>query len=121
MLLHGRSLVIRFNKPFTLSELKEKDRTIEESSRLVSRYLRALFRKTKKAAIGPDISHRRTLVRSLARDKVVRKEINIQSNGDPKRRRRLNKKAFKYANEICSDINYPIVRNSTKSFELVLE
>ena len=105
VLLHGRTLVIRFNKPFILSELKEKDRTVEESSRLVSRYLRALFRKTKKAAIGPDISHRRTLVRSLARDKVVRKEIKVQSNGDLKRRRKLNKNAFRYANEICSDIN----------------
>ena len=111
VLLHGRSLVIKFNRPLTLSELKDKERTVEESSRLVSRYLRAIFRKTKKAAIGPDISHRRTLVRSLSRDKVVREEINTQSNGDLKKKRRLNRKAFKYANEICSDINYPIVRN----------
>ena len=111
ILLHGRSLVIKFNRPLTLSELKDKERTAEESSRLVSRYLRAIFRKTKKAAIGPDISHRRTLVRSLSRDKVVREEIKAQSNGDLKKKRRLNKKAFKYANEICSDINYPIVRN----------
>ena len=111
VLLHGRSLVIKFNRPLTLSELKDKERTVEESSRLVSRYLRAIFRKTKKAAIGPDISHRRTLVRSLSRDKVVREEIKAQSNGDLKKKRRLNRKAFKYANEICSDINYPIVRN----------
>ena len=111
VLLHGRSLVIKFNRPLTLSELKDKERTAEESSRLVSRYLRAIFRKTKKAAIGPDISHRRTLVRSLSKDKVVREEIKAQSNGDLKKKRRLNKKAFKYANEICSDINYPIVRN----------
>ena len=82
VLLHGRSLVIKFNRPLTLSELKDKERTIDESSRLVSRYLRAIFRKTKKAAIGPDISHRRTLVRSLSRDKVVREEIKAQSKGD---------------------------------------
>ncbi len=111
VLLHGRSLVIKFNKPLTLSELQDKERTTEESSRLISRYLRAIFRKTKKAAIGPDISHRRTLVRSLSRDKAVREEIKAQSKGDIKKKRRLNKKAFKYANEICSDINYPIVRN----------
>ena len=111
VLLHGRSLVIKFNRPLTLSELKDKERTVDESSRLVSRYLRAIFRKTKKAAIGPDISLRRTLVRSLSRDKVVREEIKAQSKGDLKKKRRLNKKAFKYANEICSDINYPIVRN----------
>ena len=103
--MHGRSLVIRFNKPFILSELKEKDRTVEESSRLVSRYLRALFRKTQKAAIGPDISHRRTLVRSLARDRVVRKEIKVQSKGHLTRRRKLNNNALRYANEICSDMN----------------
>ena len=111
VLIHGRSLVIKFNQPFTISELKDKDRTAEENSRLVSRYLRALFRKTKKASIGPDISHRRTLVKSLSRDREVRKEITNQSEGDQKKRQRLNKKAFKYANEICSDINYPIVRN----------
>ena len=96
---------------FTISDLKDKDRTAEENSRLVSRYLRALFRKTKKASIGPDISHRRTLVKSLSRGREVRKEITNQSKGDQKKRQRLNKKAFKYANEICSDINYPIVRN----------
>ena len=50
-------------------------------------------------------------MRSLSRDKVVREEIKAQSNGDLKKKRRLNKKAFKYANDICSDINYPIVRN----------
>ena len=111
VLLHGRSLVIKFNRPLMLSELKDNKRTVDESSRLVSRYLRAIFRKTKKAAIGPDISHRRTLVRSLSRDKVVREEIKAQSKGDLKKKKRLNKKAFKYANEICSDINYPIVRN----------
>ena len=111
VIVHGRSLVIKFNGPLSISELKDKNRTVEENSRLVSRYLRALFRKTKQAAIGPDISHRRTLVRSLSRDKEVRKEIKRQSNNTQKIRRKLNKQAFKYANEICSDINYPIVRN----------
>ena len=111
VLLHGRSLVIKFNRPLTLSELKDKERTTKDSSRLVSRYLRAIFRKTKKAAIGPDISHRRTLVRSLSRDKIVREEIKAQSKGDLRKETRLNRKAFKYANEICSDVNYPIVRN----------
>ena len=111
ILLHGRSLVIKFNAPLAVSELKDKKRTAEDRSRLISRYLRALFRKTKKAAIGPDISHRRALVRSLAKDKAVRNEIKAQSLGDTRKRRRLNKRAFRYANEICSDINYPIVRN----------
>ena len=31
VLIHGRSLVIKFNQPFTISELKDKDRTAEEN------------------------------------------------------------------------------------------
>ncbi len=111
ILLHGRSLVIKFNKPLDLSEIKERERTNEENSRLISRYLRGIFRKTKQASIGPDISHRRTLVRSLTKDIDIRKEIKKQSKGNKRKKKRLNKKAFNYANEICSDINYPIVRN----------
>ena len=75
-----------------ISELKDKDRTAEENSRLVSRYLRALFRKTKQAAIGPDISHRRTLVRSLSNDKEVRQEIEIQSKDNIKKKSDRKKK-----------------------------
>ena len=110
VLLHGRSLVIKFNTPLYLNELEDKKRTTEENSRLLNRYLRALFRKTKQAAIGPDISHRRTLVRSLSNDKEVRQEIEIQSKDNIKKKRKLKRQAYRYANEICSDINYPIVR-----------
>ena len=90
--------------------MKDKQRTTEENSRLVNRYLRALFRKTKQAAIGPDISHRRTLVRSLSQDREVGKEIEIQSVNNLKKKRRLKRQAYRYANEICSDMNYPIIR-----------
>ena len=110
IMLHGRSLVIKFNKPLYLNELQDKQRTTEENTRLVNRYLRALFRKTKKAAIGPDISHRRTLVRSLSKDNEVKKEIELQSGNNLKVKQKLKRRAYKYANEICSDINYPIVR-----------
>ena len=82
ILLHGRSLVIKFNKPLDLSEIKERERTNEENSRLISRYLRGIFRKTKQASIGPDISHRRTLVRSLTKDIDIRREIKKQSKGN---------------------------------------
>ncbi len=111
ILFHGRSLIIKFNTPLILSEIKDKERTNEENSRLISRYLRALFRRSKQAAIGPDISHRRTLVKSLSKDKEVRKEIRKQSKNNQKKKKKLNKRAYEYANEICSDINYPIVRN----------
>ena len=59
--------------------------------------------------LGPDISHRRTLVQSLVRNRHVRDEIKKLSDGKVSRQKQLSKKAYKYANEICSDLNYPIV------------
>jgi len=66
--------------------------------------------------LGPDISHRRTMVRSLVKNINVREEINKQSNGRKSRKRRLKKKAYKYAREMCSDLNYPIVRMLVRGF-----
>ena len=109
LLFHGRSLLIKFNKPLLLEELNIREKDTDLNAHLINRYIRALFRKNKKASIGPDISHRRTLVRSLSKDKEVRKEISARA-GNESRKNRLRRKAFKYANEICSDISYPIVR-----------
>ena len=109
LLFHGRSLLIKFNKPLLLEELNVREKAADLNAHLINRYIRALFRKNKKAAIGPDVSHRRTLVKSLSKDKEVRKEISTQARNESTKNR-LRRKAFKYANEICSDISYPIVR-----------
>ena len=109
LLFHGRSLLIKFNKPLLLEELNVREKAVDLNAHLINRYIRALFRKNKKAAIGPDVSHRRTLVKSLSKDKEVRKEISTQARNESIKNR-LRRKAFKYANEICSDISYPIVR-----------
>ena len=40
----------------------------------------------------------------------LEKKIEIQSKDNLKKKRKLKRQAYRYANEICSDINYPIVR-----------
>ena len=110
VLLHGRSLIIQFHKPVTMLELKEKEKELNAISKLVTRYLRNLFRRSKQAVLGPEISHRRTLVKSLSQNEEVRKKITEMSKGNKKLEKKLDKKALKYANEICSDLNYPIIR-----------
>ena len=116
IIFHGRSLVIKFHKPLAIDELKDKGKNTKDNARLISRYLRALFRRSKQAKLGPDISHRRTLVHSLSQNAEVKKEIERLSKGDAKIKKRLKKKSLSYANEICSDLNYPIVRLLIKSF-----
>tara|TARA_B100001996_G_scaffold35837_1_gene26686 strand:- start:2869 stop:5283 length:2415 start_codon:yes stop_codon:yes gene_type:complete len=116
IIFHGRNLFIKFQKPLQVEELIDRTNSNVKNSQLLSRYLRALFRRSKQAMLGPDISHRRTMVRSLVKNIHVRDEINKQSKGRKPRKRRLVKKAYKYAREICSDLNYPIVRMLVRGF-----
>jgi len=116
IIFHGRSLLIQFQGNLDLQEMMDNNKNSKENSIILTRYLRSLFRKAKKATLGPDLSHRTTLVNSLSRDIEVRKEINRLSNGNPKLKKKLKKKAYKYANEICSDINYPIIRLLMRGF-----
>ena len=110
LLVNGRSLIITFHKELKSMDLYDDKKDLNQNGLTVNRYIRALFRKSKQASIGPDISHRRTLVKSLVRDKEVRKLINELSEGSPRQKKKLKKRALRYANEICSDINYPTVR-----------
>ena len=68
-------MVVKFQEPLDLTKLIDQQNTNEKNSLILSRYLRALFRKSKQAMLGPDISHRRTMVKSLVRNIHVRKEI----------------------------------------------
>ena len=116
IIFHGRNLIIQFHKPLRVKELIDYSNSNNKNSQLLSRYLRALFRRSKQAMLGPDISHRRTMVKTLVKNKHVREEINKQSKGKILRKRRLVKKAYKYAREICSDLSYPIVRMLVRGF-----
>ena len=110
LFFNGRSLIITFHKGLNATDLYDDKKDLNQNGLVVNRYIRTLFRKSKQAAIGPDISHRRTLVKSLVRDKEVRNLVNELSEGSPRQKKKLKKRALRYANEICSDINYPTVR-----------
>ena len=109
LVVHGRNLKLQFERTFYVKEEIEQKNSIEKNALILSRYLRAVFRKSKQAMLGPDISHRRTLVKSLVRNRYVREEVKKLAKGNKSRKKRLTKKAYKYANEICSDTNYSIL------------
>ena len=116
LIIHGRNLTIQFERLFDIKQEVEQNNSTEKNALIISRYLRAVFRKSKQAMLGPDISHRRTLVKSLVRNKYVRNEIKTLADGNNSRKRQLTKKAYRYANEICSDLNYPIVNLLASGF-----
>ena len=93
IIFHGRHLIIKFQKPLQVERLINYSDSNKKNSQLLSRYLRALFRRSKQAMLGPDISHRRTMVKTLAKNIRVQEEINRQSKGRKSKKRRLVKKA----------------------------
>ena len=68
LIVHGRNLIIQFEKGLTIRDEVDLTNSDQKNSLILGRYLRAVFRKSKQAMLGPDISHRRTLVQSLVRE-----------------------------------------------------
>ena len=81
------------------------------ASRRTARLLRAKFRNQKVAALGPDLSHRRTLVRQILNSAQVAAAIAAESeSGNGKSRQAAEKRARKAAFAVAADMSYPTVR-----------
>ncbi len=112
-LINGRSTIVQFSPPISLYELAGEELGESRSLRKVSRILRVHFQRVRSAAIGPDPSHRRTVVDQLLRSPSVKKAIDENA-----RRKKINeykswKQARKYAYEIAADYSYAFVRVSS--------
>lgn len=107
----GHKTRVQFSAPITLRELIDQKKDSERTLRMVQRILRVHFRHVKTTVIGPDLSHRRTLVRDLVQAPLVREAINEAVNQDPQLSiDKAEKQALAYANEMASDFSYPVIR-----------
>jgi glycerol-3-phosphate O-acyltransferase len=109
-LLFGRNTLLRFSDPLPLSSVISEDLEASVAYRKISRILRVHFRQRRTATVGPDLSHRRTMVNQVLRAPAVRKAIHNEAGDDPKAVARTRKKARKYALEIAADISYTTIR-----------
>jgi glycerol-3-phosphate O-acyltransferase len=110
IVLHGRKIRVHFGRSLSLRELMHEDLGPERSLRRINRLLRVHFRQQRGAVIGPDLSHRRTLLKGLLQSPQVRQAIQLEAqerNVDPAKTR---KEAARYANEIASDFTYSTIR-----------
>jgi glycerol-3-phosphate O-acyltransferase len=108
--INGRSTIVQFSPPISLRALADEDLGASRSLRKVSRILRVHFQRIRSAAIGPDLSHRRTVVDELLRSTSVREAIDIRARklkiSDYKAWKQARKDAF----EIAADYSYAFVR-----------
>ena len=106
----GRNTLLRFSEPLPYSTIRSEGAEAGTAFRKVSRILRVHFRQRRAATVGPDLSHRRTLVNQVLMSPAVRRAILAEAGSDQKKREKARRKARDYALEIAADISYPTIR-----------
>ncbi|MFS0826044.1 glycerol-3-phosphate 1-O-acyltransferase PlsB [Pseudomonas phoenicis] len=110
VLILGRKTRVQFSTPIHLGELVRHNKGRERTVRMAQRLLRVRFRNLKSAVIGPDLSHRRNLVKGLVHAPLVRQAIDDEAQRQHSGRDKAEAQALRYANEIASDYTYTVIR-----------
>ena len=110
ILILGRKTRVQFSTPIQLRELLAQDKGPERTQRMVHRLLRVHFRNQKAAVIGPDISHRRNLVKGLIHGPLVHQAILDEAERSKTSVAKVEAQALRYGNEIASDYAYTAIR-----------
>ena len=110
VLINGRDTLVEFSEPVSLRSLIGQDSGLAVRSRRITRALRAQFVQRRAARIGPDLSHRRTVVTRVLRTSAVRAAV-VQLMREKKiTRRAALREAAGYANEIAANYSHAFVR-----------
>jgi glycerol-3-phosphate O-acyltransferase len=106
----GRSTLLRYSEPLPVHSIVTNGLDPSIASRKVSRILRVHFRQRRAATVGPDLSHKRTLVNEVLMEPGVQAAIVAESGDNPAATEIARRKAETYALEIAADISYPTIR-----------
>jgi len=109
VLVNGRNVVVQFGDPLALRESLEDGLDAPRAVRRASRLLRAFFRNQRAATIGPDLSHRRTVVSQVLRTRAVRAAVRqeMRERSQPRRQALLTAKRF--ADEIAANYSHVFI------------
>ncbi len=109
MLVHGRNTLVQISRPVSLKEFLDEDPGPGRRVRKFSRLLRVHFRRTRTGVIGPDLSHRRTVVDLILRSRSVREAIRSESDKKKQSVARVRRRARGYAREIAGDYSHAFI------------
>jgi glycerol-3-phosphate O-acyltransferase len=109
-LINGRSTLVHFGDPVALGELSGGAAAPGRTVRRVARAMRQQFRAARVATIGPDLSHRRTVIAEALRSRGVRAAVAQEHREKGGSRRAALETANRYALEIAADYSHRFVR-----------
>jgi glycerol-3-phosphate O-acyltransferase len=110
ILIHGRQTVVRFSEPVSLRFLLRNDANEPHATRRLARIFRVHFKRQRTLAIGPDLSHRHTQLRTLLATPKVRAAVATEAAEKSITVIKAERKARRYALEIASDYSSTVVQ-----------
>jgi len=108
-LVNGRKTFVQFSRPISLRDLIDEGLEAPVALRKVSRILRVHFKRVRTAAIGPDLSHRRTMVDKVVNSPTVRAAIEEKARRSRMTLEQAHRQATKYVREIAANYSYSLI------------
>lgn len=115
IILHGRNTLVQFKPVVSIQEEMKTKAWVGLDQRL-NEEIGSHLHQLRRATIGPDLSHRRTLVDELLKTVAVKRAIVTAMQQDGLSKEKAVAKARKYADEIAA--NY--TSSAIKVFEILL-
>jgi glycerol-3-phosphate O-acyltransferase len=116
ILVNGRQTRVTFAEPISLRRLIADEADATTAVRKANRFLRFYFRRMRESAIGPDLSHRWTLIDTMMGSEAMQEAISEEAARLNISALEAETRARKFAWEIASDFSYPVIR----ALEIVL-
>jgi len=109
VIFNGRNTLVYFGEPIRLREAMEEGLSEPRSVRRVLRSLRTILRAQRASSIGPDLSHRRTMVLQVLKTQAVRQAVRDEMQARQIQRRPALLLARKYALEIAANYSQAFI------------
>jgi glycerol-3-phosphate O-acyltransferase len=110
VLFNGRNTLIELDEPVSLRALLGEEPGSAMSGRRVARALSSGYARQRDARIGPDLSHRRTIVTRVLRTRAVRAAVAQEMRDKHLTRHQALQRARRYAREIAANYSHAFVR-----------
>jgi glycerol-3-phosphate O-acyltransferase len=110
VVFNGRDTLLELDEPLSLRTLLGEELAGAQRGFRVARTLRALYARQRTARIGPDLSHRRTIVTRVLRTRAVRAAVAQEARERRLTRYKALQQARSYAWEIAANYSHAFVR-----------
>jgi len=109
VIFNGRSTLVEFGESHALRDFIQPGLEPARAVRRILRVLRSQLRTQRAAAIGPDLSHRRTIVNRVLNTRAVRAAVAQEAREKNLPRREVLLTAKRYADEIAANYSHAFV------------